>query len=112
MLVAAVATCPALAQAQEAGPDFAPVALNSFSHAPAAIVRAPVYDQHGRVIGRVVRVQADQDGKPSALSIRSGNGGPLVVVSAAAVGYDQPRNIIVTSAQDARIAELSRADGG
>jgi hypothetical protein len=108
-LIAVFAAVPAMAQAVE----LAPIALNSLSHAPAPISRAQVYDQHGRVIGQVARVQADHDGKPSALSIRPSNGGQLVVVSAAAASYDQPRNVVITSAQDARIAELSRqADGG
>lgn len=109
--IVAVAVFPVLMPAQ--AQDLAPMALNSLSHAPAPIARAQVYDQHGRVIGQVVRVQADHDGKPSALSIRPSNGGHLVVISAAAASYDQPRNIVITSAQDARIAELSRqADGG
>src|SRR4051812_2994559 len=66
--------------------DLAPVALNSLSEPP-KLGSVPVHDQQGHVVGQVERLATDQDGKPSALSIRAKDGS-IVVVSAAAVSYD------------------------
>ncbi len=77
-------TVPVLACAEE----MAPVALNSLSAAPSAATSAKVLDQHGNLLGQAQRIQADQDGKPSALSFRAAKDGSTVVVSAAAVSFD------------------------
>jgi hypothetical protein len=76
--------------------DLAPIALNSLSATPQDIRSARVLDQHGNYIGDVQRVATDQDGKPSAISILP-KGGRLIVVSASAVSYDEPRNILMAS---------------
>lgn len=94
-----VAANPVFAQ------DFAPVALNSLSAAP-DIRAAAVMDQEGHVLGQAERIATDQNGKPAALSFRTLKGG-TVVVSAAAVSYDQPRNLLVTDSQQPQIAALT-----
>ena len=78
------------------GEDFAPMALNSLTRAPANIAAAAVMDQNGRVVGKVQRLVSDQDGKPSAISYVT-PGGKLVIVAAPAVSYDGQRNILVTA---------------
>jgi sporulation protein YlmC with PRC-barrel domain len=92
---------PSLAFAEE----MAPVALNSMSQVPANLSSAPVMDQNGKVIGQVDKVQADVDGKPSALSFRAHNG-QLVVVSAAAASFDG--KVLITSNDQPQIAALSQ----
>ena len=84
--------------------DLAPVALNSLSGAPANIVSLPVMDQKGQVIGQALRVQTDQDGKPSALAFRAGDGS-TVVIAAAATSYDG--HALITSNDQPQIAALS-----
>lgn len=86
---------PGLAGAQ----DIAPIALNSLSATPQGIDGAHVWDQHGNYIGEVQQVATDQDGKPSAISIMS-KGGRLMVVSASAASYDEPKNIVAASIPD------------
>jgi hypothetical protein len=81
----------------------APVALNSLSEPP-KLGSAPVLDQQGHVVGQVERLATDQDGKPSALSIRAAKDGSTVVVSAAAVSYDG--HTLVTSSDQPQIAAL------
>ena len=83
---------PVVAGAQ----DLAPIALNSLSVLPQGIRSARVLDQHGNYIGNVQQVATDQDGKPLAISIMP-KAGRLVVVSASAVSYDEPRNVLVAS---------------
>ena len=89
---------PTLAGAE----DLAPVALNSLPQAP-KLDSVRVMDQQGHVIGKVERIQADQDGKASALAIRAVNG-QTVVVSAAAASYDGHN--LVTSSDQPQIAAL------
>ena len=84
--------------------DLAPVALNSLSGAPANIASLPVMDQKGQVIGQALRVQTDQDGKPSALAFRAGDGS-TVVIAAAATSYDG--HALITSNDQPQIAALS-----
>jgi hypothetical protein len=84
-------------------PTLAPVALNSLSEPP-KLGSAPVLDQQGHVVGQVERLATDQDGKPSALSIRAAKDGSTVVVSAAAVSYDG--HMLVTSSDQPQIAAL------
>jgi hypothetical protein len=84
--------------------DLAPVALNSLSDAPANIASLPVMDQKGQVIGQALRVQTDQDGKPSALAFRAGDGS-TVVIAAAATSYDG--HALITSNDQPQIAALS-----
>lgn len=91
---------PSLACAEDA---LAPVALNSLSEPP-ALSSKPVLDQHGNVVGQVAQVATDQDGKPSALSIRAAKDGSTVVVSAAAVSYDG--HTLVASSDQPQIAAL------
>ena len=92
---------PGLAGAEDA---LAPVALNSLSEPP-KLSSKPVMDQRGNVVGQVVQVATDQDGKPSALSIRAAKDGSTVVVSAAAVSYDG--HILVASSDQPQIAALT-----
>jgi len=58
----------------------------------------------GNVLGQVEQLATDQDGKPSALSIRAAKDGSTVVVSAAAVSYDG--HTLVTSSDQPQIAAL------
>jgi hypothetical protein len=92
---------PALALAEE----MAPVALNSLSEPP-KFGSAPVLDQQGHVVGQAAQVATDQDGKPSALSIRAAKDGSTVVVSAAAVSYDG--HTLVTSSDQPQITALTQ----
>lgn len=91
---------PAMADAEE----LAPVALNSLSRAPANVASLKVMDQKGEVIGQALQIQSDQDGHPAALSFRANNGS-MVVISAAATGYDGKS--LVTSDDQPQIAALS-----
>src|SRR3954470_24432124 len=91
---------PGLACAEDA---LAPVALNSLSEPP-ALSSKPVLDQQGNVVGQVAQLATDQDGKPSALSIRAAKDGSTVVVSAAAVSYDG--HTLVTSSDQPQITAL------
>ena len=84
--------------------DMAPAALNSFSSVPAAVTSAQVLDQNGHVLGKVERVQADQNGTPAAVSFRAANSGQTVVVAAAAVSFDG--RVLITSSDQPQIAEL------
>ena len=99
LLLAPLLFAPTLVHAE----NMAPSALNSLSSAPASISSAQVLDQNGRVLGKVERVQTDQDGKPSALSFRA-NDGRLVVIAAAATSYDG--KVVVTSNDQPQIAAL------
>jgi hypothetical protein len=81
--------------------DFAPVALNSLTTAPAKIATAPVMDQNGAVVGTVRGVATDQNGRPSAVSYVAGN--HLVVVAAQAVSYDAQKNIVVADTSKAKL---------
>jgi len=91
---------PGLACAEDA---LAPVALNSLSEPP-KLSSKPIMDQQGNVLGQVEQLATDQDGKPSALSIRAAKDGSTVVVSAAAVSYDG--HTLVTSSDQPQIAAL------
>ena len=66
IIFGALVLAPALTHAE----DMAPAALNSFSSVPAALTSAQVLDQNGHVLGKVERVQADQNGTPAAVSFR------------------------------------------
>ena len=92
ILFGAALLVPVIAGAQ----DLAPIALNSLSATPHDIRSARVLDQQGGYIGEVQQVATDQDGKPLAISILP-KGGRQIVVSASAVSYDEPRNILVAS---------------
>jgi hypothetical protein len=96
------AVIPALSGAEA----LAPVALNSFSAPPAQAASAKVLDQNGRLLGQVERIQADQDGKPSALAFRAAKDGSTVVISAAAVSYDG--KVLVAGNDQPQIAALIR----
>jgi hypothetical protein len=93
---------PALAYAE----GLAPMVLNGYS-APPKLASSEVVDEHGRLVGHVEKVLTDQDGKPSALSLKPVGGGPVVVVSASAVSYDG-RNLITTSELPQIAAILAR----
>jgi hypothetical protein len=73
LVAAAMATVPVYAE------DLAPVELNSLPAASGRIAAAPVFDQHGKLIGHVR--------KPVAISYVAENTGKLIIVSAAAIGY-------------------------
>jgi hypothetical protein len=88
------------------GEGLAPVALNSLSAAPAQAASAKVLDQNGRLLGQVERIQADQDGKPSALAFRAAKDGSIVVISAAAVSFDG--NVLIASNDQPQVAALLR----
>jgi hypothetical protein len=83
--------------------DLAPVALNSLSSPPANATS--VLDQNGHLLGQLVRIQTDQDGKPSALAFRADRDGSTVVISAAAVSYDG--HTLVASDDQPHIAALA-----
>ena len=97
LLIAAALGTPALAD------DFAPVALNSLTAAPAKIVAAPVMNQTGAVIGKVKAVATDQDGRPSAISYVADK--RLAVIAAQAVSYDAQKNIVVADVSKAQPGE-------
>jgi hypothetical protein len=90
---------PALACAD----DLAPVALNSLSTVP-ALNATQVQDQKGHLLGQAERIQADQDGKPSALAFRATNG-QTIVIAAAAVSYDG--HVMTASNDQPQIAALT-----
>ena len=71
--------------------------LNGYS-APPRLASSEVLDERGRLVGHVEKILTDQDGKPTALSLKPVGGGPVVVVSASAASYDG-RNLITTSGQ-------------
>ena len=100
ILFGALALAPALAHAE----DMAPAALNSFSSVPAALTSAQVLDQNGHILGKVERVQTDQNGTPAAVSFKAANTGKTVVVAAAAVSFDG--RVLITSSDQPQIAEL------
>lgn len=80
--------------------DFAPVALNSLTAAPAKITTAPVMDMNGATVGTVRAIATDQNGRPSAISYVAGN--RLVVVAAQAVSYDAQKNVVVADTSKAQ----------
>ncbi len=82
---------------------FAPMALNSLSSVPQNIANAPVMDQSGQVVGKVQRIVADHDGRPSAMSYTKADG-KLVLVAAVAVSYDGQRHLLVTADEPQRVA--------
>jgi hypothetical protein len=92
---------PAFASAEE----MAPVALNSLSTVPGNAASAKLLDQNGHLLGQVLRIQADQDGKPAALAFRADHGGNTVVISAAAVSYNG--NVLIASNDQPQIATLT-----
>lgn len=96
----ALVLAPTLTHAE----DMAPAALNSYSSVPPAVTSAQVLDQNGHVLGKVERVQADQNGTPAAISFRTANTGKTVVVAAAAVSFDG--RVLITSSDQPQIAEL------
>jgi hypothetical protein len=101
ILFGAALLLPTLSSAE----DMAPAALNSFSSAPAALSSAQLLDQNGHVLGKVEKVQTDQDGRPSAVSFRVASTGRIVVVPASEVSYDG--KVLITSSDQPQIAELS-----
>jgi hypothetical protein len=105
-----IAAIPSLTCAQE----LAPVVLNSLTAAPDNIASARVLDQNGRVLGQALRVQTDQDGKPSAIAFRAADGRGTIVLAAAAVSYDgsvliagndQPQIVALTQPQRTAAAQ-------
>ena len=84
--------------------ELAPIALNSLSAPPSNIAAMSVRDQNGQVIGQVLRIQTDQDGRPSALAFRAARDGRTVVVAAAAASYDGHQ--LVTANDQPQIAAL------
>ncbi len=80
--------------------------LNGYS-APPKLASSEVVDEHGRLVGYVEKILTDQDGRPSALSLRPAGGGARVVVSASAASYDG-HNLITTSGQPQIAAILAR----
>ena len=103
IIFGALVLAPALAHAEA----MAPAALNSFSSVPAAVTSAQVLDQNGHVLGKVERVQADQNGTPAAVSFKAVSNGQTVVVAAAAVSFDG--RVLITSSDQPQIAELIKA---
>jgi len=92
---------PALACAGE----LAPVALNSLSTPPSNIVSAEVLDQNGKLLGKVQRIQTDQDGKPAALAFRAAKDSSTVVISAAAVSFDG--TVVIANSDNPQVAALN-----
>ena len=88
--------------------EFAPMALNSFSTAPKDIRFAKVFDQGGHLWGAVRGIATDEVGRPAAISVMPVDGQPLFVIAAAAVSYDEPRNIVIAEDGAKRIAEAPR----
>ena len=84
--------------------QMAPMALNSLSAPPVKAASAKVFDQNGHLLGQVERIQADEYGKPSALSFRATKNGKIVVISAAAASYDG--NVVVASNDQPQIQAL------
>jgi hypothetical protein len=103
IIFGALVLVPALTHAE----DMAPAALNSFSSVPATLASAQVLDQNGHVLGKVERVQTDQNGTPAAVSFRATNTDQTVVVAAAAVSFDG--HVLITSSDQPQIAELIKA---
>ncbi len=82
---------------------FAPMAMNSLSSIPANIASAPVMDQSGAVIGKVQRVLAGYDGRPTAMSYTTRDG-RLVLMASQAVSYDGQRHLLITQDSPQRLA--------
>ena len=100
IIFGALIEVPALAKAE----DMAPAALNSFSSVPTALASAQVLDQSGHVLGKVERVQTDQNGTPAAVSFKAASNGSIIVVAAAAVSFDG--HVLITSSDQPQIADL------
>ncbi len=100
-ILAIAVMLPALALAE----PMAPVALNSLSEAPHAVVGARLLDQRGQVLGQVARVQTDAYGRPAALAFTPAGGSAMVVIGAAAVSYDG--STLVAADDQPQIAALS-----
>jgi hypothetical protein len=97
-----ITAIPGITCAQE----LAPVALNSLTAAPGNIASAKVMDQNGRVLGQVLRVQTDQDGKPSAIAFRASDGRGTIVLAAAAVSYDG--SVLIAGNDQPQIAAMTQ----
>ena len=85
----------ALAPGSVLAQTIAPMALNGIGLVPPKIVGAPVEDIHGAVVGRIARIETDVEGKPLHADVTL-NGGQMVVLDPATLGYDQTANILVT----------------
>src|SRR3954462_2917184 len=97
IIFGALIVVPALAKAE----DMAPAALNSFSSVPAALPSAQVLDQNGHILGKVERVQTDQNGTPAAVSFHARPYGRTVVVAATAVSFHG--RVLITSSDQPQI---------
>ena len=87
-----------------AAEQFAPMALNSLATAPAKIAGARVVDPRGAAVGSLTRVQTDAKGKPLKADIAL-TGGRTITLDASALGYDQNANVVVTSMDQAQLAQ-------
>jgi hypothetical protein len=102
-----IAAIPSLTCAQEPVSDaMAPVALNSLTATPGNIASAKVMDQNGRVLGQVLRVQTDQDGRPSAIAFRASDGRGTIVLAASGVSYDG--SVLIAGNDQPQIAALTQ----
>jgi len=84
--------------------EMAPVALNSLSGVP-PLNATQVQDQKGHLLGQAERIQADQDGKPSALAFRATNGS-TVIIAAPAVNYDG--HVLTVASDEPQIVALTQ----
>jgi hypothetical protein len=88
--------------------DFAPMALNGFSFVPKGLRTALVFDENGKAIGIVQKVEADGSGKPHSLDIMS-PGGRLHQISAGQASYDPVSNVVVTNDFDILTADARQS---
>ena len=86
--------------------NIAPMALNSLGMVPAKIQGAPVEDEHGAVVGRVAKIEADRTGRPLRADVTL-NGGRMVFLETATLSYDENVNILVTALNEQQLAQLA-----
>jgi hypothetical protein len=75
-------------------PEFAPMALNSYSSMPPGIVGANVLDPMRRLVGTVQRVELARNGQPFRLWVRQ-SAGREIPVRADHASYDEPHRLVV-----------------
>jgi hypothetical protein len=93
LLVSAILAVPTVTRASSPAPPIAPMALNSYSVAPATIQTAAVRDLQGELVGRVYRLDPDPTGKPETLQVQLSSG-RFVSVPSTNVSYYQDQNTV------------------
>jgi hypothetical protein len=75
--------------------NVSPSALNSFTSVPSGLRKAEVFDEKGKAVGVVQKVDTDASGHPVRIEVLA-PGGRQVAVNAAAASYDPQFKRVVT----------------